>query len=93
MPAGAEVDRLAAAWRTNNRATVYLVEHLPASIWSSRVRGIPSPRTRAITGVNCAWWLASLGGGYAEGRERHLAVDAAAAGDVIVQWADKVLTE
>ena len=34
-------ERLVAAWRTNNRATVYLVEHLPPDVWSSRVPGIP----------------------------------------------------
>jgi uncharacterized damage-inducible protein DinB len=33
-------DRLIAAWRTNHRATVYLIEHLPADVWSSRVPGI-----------------------------------------------------
>ena len=34
-------DMLVAAWRTNNRATLYLVEHLPHDAWSSRVPGIP----------------------------------------------------
>jgi uncharacterized damage-inducible protein DinB len=34
-------NRLIAAWRTNNKATVYLVEHLPSSLWSRRVPGIP----------------------------------------------------
>lgn len=29
-----------AAWRTNNRATTYLVEHLPPAVWSQQVPGI-----------------------------------------------------
>ncbi|HET7294027.1 MAG TPA: DinB family protein [Vicinamibacteria bacterium] len=29
-----------AAWRTNNRATTFLVEHLPPGLWSSRVPGV-----------------------------------------------------
>jgi hypothetical protein len=34
-------ERLIAAWRTNDRATRYLVEHLPVAVWSSQVPGIP----------------------------------------------------
>jgi uncharacterized damage-inducible protein DinB len=30
-----------AAWRTNNRATTYLVEQLPLAVWSKEVPGIP----------------------------------------------------
>jgi uncharacterized damage-inducible protein DinB len=30
-----------AAWRTNNRATVFLIRNLPRAVWSSRVPGIP----------------------------------------------------
>ena len=30
-----------AAWRTNNRATMYLVEQLPSAVWSKGVPGIP----------------------------------------------------
>jgi hypothetical protein len=32
---------LIAAWRTNHRATVFLVERLPSSVWRSPVPGIP----------------------------------------------------
>ena len=56
--------RLVAAWRTNHRATAYLVEHLPDSIWSSRVPGIP----RLTVGMIAAHihnsrcrWIKSLG--------------------------------
>jgi uncharacterized damage-inducible protein DinB len=59
-----EQPTLVAAWRTNNRATVYLVEHLPPSIWSSQIPGIP----RLTVGMIAAHihnsrcrWVKSLG--------------------------------
>jgi uncharacterized damage-inducible protein DinB len=61
-----EVDStsLIAAWRTNNRATTYLVEHLPRAVWSSQVPGIP----RLTVGMIAAHihnsrcrWIKSLG--------------------------------
>lgn len=61
-----EVDStsLIAAWRTNNRATMYLVEHLPSAVWSSQVPGIP----RLTVGMIAAHihnsrcrWIKSLG--------------------------------
>jgi uncharacterized damage-inducible protein DinB len=59
-----ESNRLIAAWRTNNRATVYLVEHLPSSVWSTQVPGIP----RLTVGMIAAHihnsrcrWIKSLG--------------------------------
>jgi DinB family len=30
-----------AAWCTTHRATTYLIEHLPAAVWSSPVPGVP----------------------------------------------------
>lgn len=50
---------LIAAWRTNNRATTYLVEHLPIEIWSSEVPGIPR-RTVGMMAAHlhnsrCSW--------------------------------------
>ncbi len=60
-------ERLVAAWRTNDRATRYLVEHLPASLWSSQVPGIP----RLTVGMVAAHlhnsrcrWIKSLGAGH-----------------------------
>lgn len=41
MARDTQADRLIAAWRMNNRATAYLVEHLPRSVWSRQVPGIP----------------------------------------------------
>jgi uncharacterized damage-inducible protein DinB len=62
-----ESERLVAAWRTNDRATRYLVERLPASVWSSRVPGIP----RLTVGMIAAHihnsrcrWIKSLGDRY-----------------------------
>ena len=59
-----ETNSLIAAWRTNNRATVYLVERLPSSVWSSQVPGIP----RLTAGMIAAHihnsrcrWIKSLG--------------------------------
>jgi hypothetical protein len=53
-----------AAWRTNNRATTYLVEHLPAAIWSRQVPGI----SRLTVGMIAAHihnsrcsWIRSIG--------------------------------
>ena len=59
-----EANRVIAAWRTNDRATSYLVEHLPPSIWSRQVPGIP----RLTVGMIAAHihnsrcrWIKSLG--------------------------------
>lgn len=64
MARNAEADELIAAWRTNNRATVYLVEHLPPSVWSRQVPGIPrlTPGMIAahIHNSRCRW-IKSLG--------------------------------
>jgi uncharacterized damage-inducible protein DinB len=48
-----------AAWRTNERATTYLIEHLPAVIWSREVPGIPRRTVRMIAAhihnSRCGW--------------------------------------
>jgi hypothetical protein len=48
-----------AAWRTSNRATTYLVEHLPAGIWSSPSPGVPRRTVGMIAAhlrnCRCAW--------------------------------------
>jgi len=56
--------RAIAAWRTNSRATSYLVENLPPEIWSSPVPGVP----RLTVGMIAAHlhnsrcrWIKSLG--------------------------------
>lgn len=60
----ADADSLIAAWRTNNRATVFLVEHLPLAVWSSQVPGIPRQTVGMIAAhihnSRCSW-IKSLG--------------------------------
>ena len=53
-----------AAWRTNNRATTYLVEQLPSAVWSRQVPGI----SRLTVGMIAAHihnsrcsWIRSIG--------------------------------
>jgi uncharacterized damage-inducible protein DinB len=46
-------------WRTNNRVTVFLVEHLPARLWAAAVPGAPRRTIRMIAGhlhnARCMW--------------------------------------
>ncbi len=53
-----------AAWRTNNRATVYLIEHFPAELWSHPVPGAPRRTVGMIAAhihnARC-WWIRALG--------------------------------
>ena len=50
---------LIAAWRTNNRVTMYLIENLPTAIWSKPVPGIPRRTVRTIAAhihnSRCMW--------------------------------------
>src|SRR5438094_1436104 len=52
-------DLLLDAWRTNNRVTVFLFEHLPAELWSAAVPGAPRRTVRMIAGhihnARCMW--------------------------------------
>jgi uncharacterized damage-inducible protein DinB len=65
---------LLASWRTNNRVTAYLVEHLPAALWDASVPGAPRRTIRMIAGhvhnARCMW-LKTLG------QEHGIAVPAA----------------
>jgi uncharacterized damage-inducible protein DinB len=55
---------IADAWRTNNRATVFLVEHLPPVVWWSQVPGVPRLTVGMIAAhlhnSRCSW-IRSLG--------------------------------
>ena len=50
---------LLAAWRTNNRVTVFLIEHLPDELWRATVPGAPRRTVRMIAGhihnARCMW--------------------------------------
>lgn len=58
------VAALIAAWRTSNRVTTYLVENLPAALWSETVPGSPRQSVRSIAAhlhnARCSW-IKSLG--------------------------------
>ena len=52
-------DTILAAWRTNNRVTVFLVERLPSGLWGAKVPGAPRRTVRMIAGhihnARCMW--------------------------------------
>src|SRR5262249_35146788 len=53
-----------AAWRTSHKATTYLIEHLPAAIWSMEVPGVPGRTIRTIAAHlhnSRCMWIKSLG--------------------------------
>lgn len=50
---------LLAAWRTNNRVTVFLIGHLPDELWEAKVPGAPRRTVRMIAShihnARCMW--------------------------------------
>jgi uncharacterized damage-inducible protein DinB len=52
-------DTILAAWGTNNRVTVFLVDHLPSPLWEASVPGAPRRTIRMIAGhihnARCMW--------------------------------------
>ncbi len=52
-------DAILAAWKTNNRVTVFLFENLPSDVWSMTVPGMPRRTVRMIAGhlhnARCMW--------------------------------------
>jgi uncharacterized damage-inducible protein DinB len=52
-------ETILAAWETNNRVTVFLVEHLPSELWGAKVPGAPRRTIRMIAGhlhnTRCMW--------------------------------------
>lgn len=52
-------DSILGAWRTTNRANVWLVQNLPAGLWGERVPGEPRRTIRSIAGhlhnTRCRW--------------------------------------
>lgn len=52
-------DILLDAWRTNNRVSVFLIEHLPDELWAAAVPGAPRRTVRMIAGhihnARCMW--------------------------------------
>lgn len=52
-------DTILDAWKTNNRVTIYLVEHLPAELWRAQLPGAPRRTIRMLAGhihnARCQW--------------------------------------
>ncbi|MEA2203735.1 MAG: hypothetical protein QOE77_511 [Blastocatellia bacterium] len=52
-------ETLLAAWRTNNRVTIFLIENLPKELWEAKVPGAPRRTVRMIAGhihnARCMW--------------------------------------
>ena len=57
-------DTIVNTWRTSNRVTVYLIEHLPPDLWGTVIPGAPRRTIRMIAGhlhnARCMW-LKTLG--------------------------------
>src|SRR5215471_11715824 len=59
-----EGERVIAAWRTNNQATVYLIRQLPTRLWTREVPGIPRKTIGTIAAHlhnSRCMWIKSLG--------------------------------
>src|SRR5438046_9395875 len=54
-----DAQALIAAWRTSHRVTTYLIENLPAELWSQNVPGVPRRTIRTIAAhihnARCMW--------------------------------------
>src|SRR5438046_10400039 len=54
-----DAQALIAAWRTSHRVTTYLIENLPAELWSQNVPGAPRRTVRMIAAhihnARCMW--------------------------------------
>ena len=52
-------DSILSAWRTSNRVTVFLMEHLPPAVWSATIPGAPRRTVRMMAGhihnSRCQW--------------------------------------
>lgn len=75
MPKTAQAHSVVAAWRTNNRATVFLVENLPPAVWWSKVPGVPRLTVGMIAAhlhnSRCSW-IKSLGARHGIKVPRHV---------------------
>jgi uncharacterized damage-inducible protein DinB len=65
MPSSPDLNEtILAAWRTNNRVTVFLVENIPDTVWTARVPGAPRKTICMLAGhlhnARCMW-LKTLG--------------------------------
>ena len=65
MPTLADLEMtILSAWRTSNRITVLLFEHLPAALWAATIPGAPRRTIRMMAGHihnSRCMWLKTLG--------------------------------
>ncbi|MDQ2870750.1 MAG: DinB family protein [Acidobacteriota bacterium] len=57
-------ETIVAAWRTNHRVTVFLINHIPEAVWSSPIPGAPRKTVRMLAGHlhnSRCMWLETLG--------------------------------
>ena len=57
-------DTILNTWRTSNRVTVFLIEHLSAELWSAAIPGAPRRAIRMIAGHlhnSRCMWIRTLG--------------------------------
>jgi uncharacterized damage-inducible protein DinB len=57
-------DGILAAWLTNARVTAFLIEHLPAGLWTAKVPGAPHRTIRMLGGHihnSRCMWIKTLG--------------------------------
>ncbi len=60
-------ETLVAAWRTSHRVTVFLVRHIPDSIWTAPIPGVPRKTVSMLAGHlhnSRCMWLKTLGRPY-----------------------------
>ena len=52
-------DTILDAWKTNNRVTIFLVQHLPSELWAAALPGAPRRTIRMLAGhmhnARCMW--------------------------------------
>src|ERR1700693_6307722 len=65
MPAIRDLaETILAAWRTNHKVTVFLVDHVPPAVWAAPVPGAPRKTIRMLAGHlhnSRCMWLKTLG--------------------------------
>jgi uncharacterized damage-inducible protein DinB len=68
-------DSILDAWKTNNRVTIFLVEHLSAALWDAAVPGSPRRTIRMVAAhihnARCSW-IKTLGKEHGIAVPRHV---------------------
>jgi uncharacterized damage-inducible protein DinB len=75
-----------AAWQTNDAATVYLVRHLPAAVWTENVPGIPRKTIGMIAAHlhnSRCMWIKGIGGTHGVAVPKRVDLRRASQADVV----------